>query len=130
MAYERTCIVDLKKYKYCPHCGGYNSDETWRFIYCSENCKDIDKVLQNYKSGGLSALEAQEALSKLDMSNIDEFHKITRKTIDEIYSVQVVVEEEPTVVDTVDETTVEETTEEKKPKRRRRKTVSTDEISE
>lgn len=88
MAYERTCIVDLKKYKYCPHCGGYNSEETWRFIYCCENCMHIDKVLQRYVSGEIDELKAQEELEKLDMSNVDNFHKMTKKMINKIYSVK------------------------------------------
>lgn len=88
MADNRTCIVDLKEYKYCPHCGGYDSNETWRFIYCSENCRRIDNVLQRYASGKISELEAQDEFEKLDMSNANNFHKVTKKTLDKIYSVK------------------------------------------
>lgn len=82
----RKCIVDLTEYKYCPSCGD-NPDETWRFIYCSENCRGIDKVLQGVVSGRLTELEAQEELKNYTV-NINKMCKSTKNLLEKIYSVK------------------------------------------
>lgn len=85
MAHERRCIVDMTEYKYCNHCGQYNPDETWRFIFCSENCREIYKVIERYVAGKCSANEAREELEKCDLSNMDHFSKGIKKDVDEIF---------------------------------------------
>lgn len=95
MAHNRKCIVDLTEYKYCPHCGD-NPDETWRFIYCSENCRGIDKVMQGFVSGRLSELEAQEELKNYDV-DMNKVCKSTKELLEKIYSVKAKEEIEETI---------------------------------
>lgn len=70
---ERKCIVDHTTYKYCPHCGNYNSKETWRLIFCSENCMAIHDVYDKVKAQKISTYEAKQLLNACDMSNYENF---------------------------------------------------------
>lgn len=65
------CIVDQKIYKYCPNCD--KRREPWRALYCSENCKDIYAVIEDYAFGRLDAYSAKVKLENLDLSNKDNF---------------------------------------------------------
>lgn len=70
---ERICFVDWTKYRYCPSCGG-NPDETWRFLFCSENCRAIEKLWEDYyRDQSISREMALERASKLDLSNVAHF---------------------------------------------------------
>lgn len=62
MAHERKCIIDNKIYEYCPRCGN-NPNETWRFLYCSEDCRNADTIIKKFKANKISALEARNELS-------------------------------------------------------------------
>lgn len=63
----RTCIVCGTHYKYCPSCGQDNPDDTWRFIYCSENCRDVFKTVEQFKARKITKEQAAAALSALKM---------------------------------------------------------------
>lgn len=125
MAHERKCIVDLKEYKYCPHCNKYNSAETWRTIFCSENCRGIYKVVERFKSNGISALEAQELLKEYDLSGMNDYHPFIKKDLDTIYAVKAYIEEtvEPDNTIMINPDSVSKT-------RRSRKKATTEEIDE
>lgn len=99
---HRKCIVDLTEYKYCPNCGD-DANETWRFIYCSEKCRSIDKILQGYVAGNIDALAAQYSLNRIGF-DIEKMDSTVKKTIEQIYSVKSPVVEEPTKIteETVD----------------------------
>lgn len=82
--HERTCIVCSKKYKYCHRCGEYNPDETWRYMFCDENCRQIFKVCGAFSFNEISAYEARELLDQCDLSNKVRNNQIINN-IDEIY---------------------------------------------
>lgn len=118
MAHERKCIVDLKEYKYCNRCGGYNSEETWRFIFCSENCKNIYAIVDKFLAGSIDAIKAQELLKECDLSGKEHFHIHIKKHIDEIFAVKPEVKEveiipEVIIEESIKEETVEVVSEEK-----------------
>lgn len=69
MSKNRTCIVCGTAYEYCPHCNQYNSDETWRSVYCSEDCRTIFNVCSKYVANKLSASAAKEELKKITIPN-------------------------------------------------------------
>lgn len=64
---ERICVVCGTHYKYCPSCGQDNPADTWRFIYCSENCRQIFKTVEQVKAGRMSNAQAVNELSKLKL---------------------------------------------------------------
>jgi len=85
LKHERTCIICGKKYSYCSHCGEYDPDETWKYMYCSLNCKAIFKACSAFKFGEISADEAAKSLDNCDLSNKESFGDIFKENIDEIY---------------------------------------------
>lgn len=64
---ERICVVCGTHYKYCPSCGQDNPNDTWRFIYCSENCRSIFKAVEQYKSKKVTREQAASELDKLKL---------------------------------------------------------------
>lgn len=96
MALDRKCIVcpDKHHYKYCSNCSGYNSKETWRFLYCSQNCKEIYSIATDFVNGKLTGLEAKHKLEKLDLSDLEFYHSIIKKNVEDILAFEDVVEPE------------------------------------
>jgi hypothetical protein len=82
----RTCSVDGVSYKYCPRCKGYNPIETWRFAFCSENCKDIYNATSSFEDGRITASEAKVQLDKLDLSKSEMFGESYKNSIAKIYA--------------------------------------------
>lgn len=73
--FNRICIVCGKNYEYCSHCGKFNPREKWRYLYCSENCREIWKVCNGVENEGLSIAEAKQRLSKCDVPSNDVINK-------------------------------------------------------
>ena len=96
MALDRKCIVcpDKHHYKYCSNCSGYNSKETWRFLYCSQNCKEIYSIATDFVNGKLTGLEAKHKLEKLDLSDLEFYHSVIKKNIEDILAFEDVIESE------------------------------------
>lgn len=86
---NRTCCICRKIYSYCPVCNSedYNKP-TWYFIFHDENCKKIYEVCTDYRDKKISPKEAFDKLSKLDLSDLDNFEKVTKKQIEEIFNSQ------------------------------------------
>ena len=89
MAKDRKCIVcpDKHIYKYCSHCAGYNSKETWRYLYCSQNCRGIYNIATDFSKGKISGLEAKKELEKYDLSDLEFFNSTIKNEIEEILSI-------------------------------------------
>ena len=82
---ERKCILCNKDYKYCGNCGNNeNADETWRNIFCSENCKNIYNILSMQGNGHIDDKKAKGMLSELDLSRLEEFRADFKKQIESI----------------------------------------------
>ena len=95
MALDRKCIVcpDKHHYKYCNNCAGYSSIETWRFIFCSENCREIYKIASDFVNGSLTGSEAKKALEKFDLSDLEFYHPIIKQNITDILASEVKISE-------------------------------------
>lgn len=137
MAFERKCIVDLKDYRYCNHCNEFNSQETWRFLFCCENCRDIYHTVEDYNSGKLTADEAKERFEKYDLSGLDHFQKFVKRDIEGIFEeatknipvpeVEISEDVNSENTSTVSEPEGNHTTTTIKPRNRKRKPVATEE---
>ena len=86
MATPRKCIVCKKEYNYCPTCGHDDPTETWRNSFCSENCRTIFRVCQDYVTKNIKPAEAKKKLQELDLSRLDKFAKIIGGNVIEILS--------------------------------------------
>lgn len=94
MALDRKCVIcpDKHHYKYCNNCSGYNPIETWRFVFCSQNCRDIYRILSDYSSKQITTEEAKEALQKCDLSDLEFYQKSIKKSIQDILGLEEVTE--------------------------------------
>lgn len=115
MALDRKCIVcpDKHHYKYCSNCSGYNSKETWRFLFCGENCRGIYDIATRFVSGKITGLQAKKELKNFDLSDLEFYHSIIKKNIMDILSFEEIIKEESFVafipqVDVVAENTSDE----------------------
>lgn len=83
---KRQCIVCPTKhlYEYCPACGKGDPSKKWMFTFCSENCKDIYSILENYSKSNIDAIKAKDELSKYDLSDKDNYIGTLKKLVDEI----------------------------------------------
>ena len=86
MPQPRKCIVCKKEYIYCPNCGHTDPTETWKNSFCSENCRSIFKVCQDYVTGAIKPAEAKKKIDELDTSRLDKFAKIIGANVVDILS--------------------------------------------
>lgn len=85
---NKKCITCGKEYRYCPTCKGRDYSEAWRNIYCSKNCQEIFNVVTGYVNNKLSVEQAQERISKCDLSYKEKMKPNLVSRIDEIMSAQ------------------------------------------
>ena len=94
MATNRKCIVcpDKHHYKYYSNCSGYNSKETWRYLYCSENCRSIYDIATRFSRGKITELEAKKELENYDLTDLEFYNPTIKKEIKDILSYEEIVE--------------------------------------
>lgn len=83
---DRKCIICGKKYKYCIPCGNGSPNETWRYIYCSEDCRQLFNIASDWTANKLSAIEAKIKLDGINIPPLNNLQSSLRKNLDEIYS--------------------------------------------
>lgn len=84
MKTNRICCICGRGYSYCPTCGEDAGKPTWYFIFDGENCHDIYEVCTQYRDKKIDVKKAYELISKLDLSNIEDFVEVTKNQIKEI----------------------------------------------
>ena len=84
MPTPRKCIICRKEYTYCPNCGHADPTETWRNSFCSENCRSIFKVCQDFVAGSIKPAEAKKKIDELDTSRLDKFAKVIKANVVDI----------------------------------------------
>lgn len=86
---KRMCIVCRKEYSFCPRCPQDASKPKWMFIYCSENCKKISRVMSDFENETITRDEALEQLSVLDLSRESFFENSYKASLEKIKSVNI-----------------------------------------
>ena len=71
---KRTCYTCGSKYEYCTRCAKYASQPKWRWMWDTEECKDLYDVVSGYKMGVSSKDDVQHIIEKY---NITDFSKYT-----------------------------------------------------
>lgn len=84
MASSRKCLLCNKIYEYCPQCGHKDYD-LWKITFCSLNCRSVFQTLVDYNLGAITADEAKEKLSKLDLSNKDNYNDNIKEIMNKLY---------------------------------------------
>ena len=73
---DKTCVMCNKHYKFCESCPSkYNVTETWRNIFCSENCRGLYKIYDQIKSGQITDKEATKEIKKFDISYLQNINE-------------------------------------------------------
>lgn len=73
---DKTCVMCNKHYKFCESCPSkYNVTETWRNIFCSENCRGLYKIYDRIKSGQITDKEAMKEIKKFDISYLQNINE-------------------------------------------------------
>ena len=78
---SRICCVCGQSYKYCNNCDEDANKPLWYFSFCGENCHDIYGILSSYSDGEITDIEAKQKLSKLNLSQKDNFGESYKKVI-------------------------------------------------
>jgi len=86
----RNCILCGTQYEYCPRCD--DTKPTYFLKYCSENCKTISLILNQYSFKHLTKEQAIEELNKCDLSKLKNFEEKEKTYIESILKVDDVVE--------------------------------------
>lgn len=91
---ERTCVVCGKEYIYCPNCKKGNPTETWRFMYDSEECRNIFKICSNFAFGHINAETAKKKLEKYNITDRSKYNDDIRRNLSAIYAAKAETPEE------------------------------------
>lgn len=84
----RHCLICGKQYIYCPNCGGGNKEETWRYLYDSEDCMEVFNILSRYINKHIDKEEAKSQYKALKISKDKKFTAEIQKQVDEIIKVE------------------------------------------
>lgn len=84
MSYERKCILCGITYRYCPHCGEFDSLPKWMTMFDKDACKEIFNAVSEYNFGKYTASEAKRILDKYPLEDHMRYTKITQKSIADI----------------------------------------------
>lgn len=84
MSYERKCILCGITYKYCPHCGEFDTLPKWMTMFDKEACKEIFNAVSEYNFGKLTTAQAKMVLDKYPLEDHTKYTKITQKSIADI----------------------------------------------
>ncbi len=87
---DRKCVVCGKKYNFCPICGKNDPYETWKYIYCSEDCRQLFNTVSDWKAQKLNATTAKIKLDSINIPPLKNLHSSIRKNIDDIYTASTV----------------------------------------
>lgn len=89
---NKTCIVCGEKYTFCPTCANARDLETWKNIYCSENCKKIFHAASGYHAKTVTIEEVRTRFDACDLSYKDKLNENFIEAINAVYSVKEVKE--------------------------------------
>lgn len=85
---KRVCLVCGTEYEYCYKCDHSTEPKLWKTTFCSENCRDIYKIINKYAFGHITEAQARaEFKSKgLDLSNKKNFDKEIKDMLSVIFA--------------------------------------------
>lgn len=86
MADKRTCFVCGKKYNYCPICSADEEKPRWYFLFCSEECHDLDQILSKYTHKEIEISEAKKQIVSKNLSNVEVLDADIKNCIETILS--------------------------------------------
>ena len=91
---NRKCIICHKKYSYCPSCAADSNKPTWMILFCSNNCRDLYNILNDYSHKLLTKEDAYNKLKGLEISCADELPWNFKENLNEILNAGIAIEED------------------------------------
>ena len=79
------CIACGKEYEYCHACGDYNPYDLWKYKYCSDNCRNLFRVVADYNHGSIPKEEAVLQFRNLDLSYLSRMIPAIVKSVKEVF---------------------------------------------
>lgn len=83
---NRICIICGESYHFCPTCNSDSGKPAWHFVFDKERCNEIYEICVSYRDKVIDVKEAYERISKLDLSDLENFAPSTKAQIEEIMS--------------------------------------------
>lgn len=84
MKNNKICVFCNKEYHYCPTCGEDFFKPTWYNNFCSEECKDIYKILLDVIASKMTKEDAKKVLVETKLIDTDVVKNISNKCLREI----------------------------------------------
>lgn len=95
---NRTCIICSKRYRYCPTCSADTKKPTWMILFCSDNCRSLYNVLNDYSHKTVTREEAYRIIKEIDLSATENLPWNFQELLRDILS----VENTPKTVEVID----------------------------
>lgn len=99
---DRKCVIDHKRYVYCPNCGRGKAEDTWRYMFCSEGCRDIYHAIEDWATKKITPKSAKEILDRNNVLAIKDLRKDIFNSVQIIYA-SAKTEDEPVVAQVEEE---------------------------
>lgn len=91
--YKKICYLCGKEYQYCSSCRDFKTQPAWKNMFHSENCHKLFNLSTQFAQGYRTVEEAQEILSKCDLTDINNFRQ------DVIEQINIIQNSKPTVIE-------------------------------
>lgn len=90
---NKICFLCGTKYHYCPTCNSDINKPSWYAMWCSEQCKDLDRILAAHTTKQISTEEAKDKIKDLKLKNIKFNDENVERHYNEIMSYKDKIEE-------------------------------------
>lgn len=85
---KRVCLVCGTEYEYCYNCDHSKEPKLWKTTFCSENCREIYKIINKYAFGHIDEAQAKALFKSkdLDLSNKKNFDPEIKNMLSVIFA--------------------------------------------
>lgn len=80
----RECLCDKTKYVYCPNCGKGNPKETWRYLFCSKDCKILFETLEKWVNHKIATDYAYYIITQLKNVNFNHLNEQLKRNLNDL----------------------------------------------
>lgn len=96
---DRKCICCGTRYQYCPTCGQDRTKPAWMTEFCSVTCKELWTTATKYNLKKITKDEAKEIIEIIDLKERSAYVDCIQRDLENILAEEIVIKEEPVVVE-------------------------------
>ncbi len=82
---KRICKCCGKEYEYCPHCGKH-SDELWKNITDTEECREILNVVSAYNIGKANKDQVKKVLDRFNVKDYNKYKASIAAVLNKLFA--------------------------------------------